>query len=158
MLVRFEPCQNGHYLIVVQSYGNVTKQTYTLYFPHHFLCREQRQIQQHSLWRQCQCVSSDVLVCSSEHCPLLVCSLHHAVGAVPNTQTHTHSCADTQAKDAPITDSLWLSQILTFDLRNFLVSRWIRALSVSRFSEGRSVSLSLLPWEIDKQMFKITLT
>lgn len=36
---------------------------------------------------------------------------------------------------------------LTFDLRNFLVSRWMRALSVNRLSDGRRDSFSLCPWK-----------
>ncbi len=81
-----------------------------------------------------------------------------------NTHTHTHLNMDTRAIKTPtvliihlfIMDSLCLIPVLTIDLRNFLVSRWMRALSVSRFSDGRRVSFSLCPWEIEKQTFIIS--
>jgi len=44
-----------------------------------------------------------------------------------------------------IVDSLLIR--LTFNLRNFLVSLWTRALSVSKVSDGIRVSFSLCPWE-----------
>lgn len=73
------------------------------YFSHRFLCREWRGTQQHRPSRQCRCVSSDALACSSECCRPQVCSSHHAEGVAPahtgNTYTHINDCTNRAPND-----------------------------------------------------------
>lgn len=113
---------------------------------HRFLCREQTETQRRSSSHRCQCVSSGEPVCSSLHCPLQVCSWHHAVGAAP-TRKH----APTHVNNTFVVVFICLVSVLTFDLRNFLVSLWTRLLSVSRFSDGSRVSFSLWPCSNDME-------
>lgn len=70
-----------------------------------------------------------------------------------NTCTHTMTWISiTHQLSLVLTVHVFTPPALTFDLRNFLVSLWMRALSVNKFSDGRSVSFSLCPCDRHKHI------
>lgn len=70
------------------------------------------------------------------------------------------TCVDTQAHT--FMTKMKISQYftiksssnLTFIRKNFLVSLWMRELSVSRFNEGSRVSFSLFPWKYNTNRWR----